>query len=39
MRSHHEGASAAAVLWILGGVPAAIAWTQIVVKKITRRPR
>ena len=39
MRRHHEAASAAAVLWVLAGVPAAIAWTQAVIQKITKRPR
>jgi hypothetical protein len=39
MRRHHEAASAAAVLWVLAGVPAAIAWTQAVVQKLTKRPR
>lgn len=38
MRRHHEAATAAAVLWVLAGVPAAIAWTQAVIQKI-RRPR
>jgi hypothetical protein len=35
MRRHHEAAAAATVLWVLAGVPAAIAWTQAVVQKIT----
>ena len=39
MRRHHEAASAATVLWVLAGVPAAIAWTQAVIQKITNRPR
>jgi hypothetical protein len=39
MRRHHEAASAAAVLWVLAGVPAAIAWTQAVIQKVTKRPR
>ena len=39
MRRHHEIASAATVLWVLAGVPAAIAWTQTIIQKITRRPR
>jgi hypothetical protein len=38
MRRHHEAVSAAAVLWVLAGVPAAIAWTQAVIQKI-KRPR
>jgi len=38
MRRHHEAASAAAVLWVLAGVPAAIAWTQTIIQKI-KRPR
>jgi len=39
MRRHHEVASAATVLWVLAGVPAALAWTQAIVQKIIRRPR
>jgi hypothetical protein len=39
MRRHHEPASAAAVLWVLAGVPAALAWTQAIIQKVTRRPR
>jgi hypothetical protein len=39
MRRHHEAASAAAVFWVLAGVPAAIAWTQAVIQKVTKRPR
>jgi len=38
MRPHHEVASAATVLWVLAGVPAAIAWTQAIIQKI-KRPR
>ncbi len=38
MRPHHEVASAATVLWVLAGVPAAIAWTQTIIQKI-KRPR
>lgn len=38
MRRHHEATSAAAVFWVLAGVPAAIAWTQAVIQKI-KRPR
>jgi hypothetical protein len=39
MRRHHEAASAAAVLWVLAGVPAALAWTQAVIDKFTKRPK
>jgi hypothetical protein len=39
MRRHHEAASAATVLWVLAGVPAAIAWTQAVIHKISKRPK
>ena len=39
MRRHHEATSAAAVFWVLAGVPAAIAWGQAIVQKITKRPR
>jgi hypothetical protein len=35
MRRHHEAASAATVLWVLAGVPAAIAWTQAIVQRFT----
>ncbi|MGE0461922.1 MAG: hypothetical protein AB7Q16_11185, partial [Vicinamibacterales bacterium] len=38
MRPHHEVASAATVIWVLAGVPAAIAWTQAIIQKI-KRPR
>jgi hypothetical protein len=39
MRRHHEAATAATLLWVLAAVPAAIAWTQAIVQKVTRRPR
>ena len=39
MRHHHEAASAATVLWVLAGVPAAISWGAAVITRITRRPR
>lgn len=38
MRRHHEAAAATTVLWVLAGVPAAIAWTQAIIQKI-KRPR
>ena len=35
MRRHHEAASAAVVLWVLAGIPAALAWTQAAIDRVS----